>query len=133
MYLMGLLSELASLFRDARFRALAGQARSEKDLNAFLAASVGGLGNVVVEGVEVDVLRGSSGVEVKLDPARFYEGFGQALALRIVAGLGEVGVLHVYRGGVGEGVLRRVGAMARGTGVPAVVVDLAGGGVYELG
>jgi len=130
---MGLLGELASLFRDPGFRSLAGQARCERDLNSFLAASVGGRGNAVVAGVEVDVLRGSAGVEVKLDPQRFYEGFEQALAMRLVAGLGEVGVLQVYRDGVSSSVLERVGAMSRGTGVPAVVVDLSGGGVYELG
>lgn len=130
---MGLLGEIASLFRDPRFRELAGQARGERDLNAFLASTVGGVGNTVVGGVEVDVLRGSSGVEVKLNPGRFYEGFEQALAMRLVAGLSEVGVLHVYTRGVGAAVIERVAAMARGTGVPAVVVDLEGGGVYELG
>ncbi|QOJ79021.1 hypothetical protein IG193_00705 [Infirmifilum lucidum] len=47
---MGLLGELASLFRDPRFRALVGQVRGERDLNSFLANTVGGSGNAVVGG-----------------------------------------------------------------------------------
>jgi len=53
---MGLLGELASLFRDPSFRSLAGQARCDRRINSFLEASGGGRGSAGIAGVEVNVL-----------------------------------------------------------------------------
>lgn len=103
---------------------------SERAFNEFLARVLDAEANIVVNGVEVDLLQGSSGVEVKLNPSRFYEGFGQALAMRYVAGLERVGVVHVYTEGVDGETVERTRRLAEGAGVAAVVADLREGRVY---
>lgn len=127
-----LLSEVSELLIDRYFKEIIAGIRTERELNEFLARAIGGESNKVVNGVEVDVLKGDCSIEVKLDPQRFYEGFEQALAMRCVAGMRKVGVLHVYTEGVGPETIRRVEKMAAASGIPALVFDVRRGEVHEL-
>lgn len=101
-------------------------ARNEKELCKILASYLDASYSVVIKGVEADITADDEAVEVKLYPARFYEGFGQALALKYVAEVGKVAVIHFVKSIPGE-YLNALKRLCESTGIAAAVYSEVSG------
>lgn len=123
---MLLLEGIKLLARERRLYDVLREASSEREFCKLLAGYLGAEACVLVNGVEADLLLGREAVEVKIHPSRFYEGFDQALALKHVASLEKVAVLHVVKA-ITEGYLESLRKLCAATGFPALVLSEVSG------
>ncbi len=121
-----LLQGISHLASSGKLREVLEMARGERELCELLASLLGARANTVVNGVEADLLLGAEACEVKLYPSRFYSGFGQALALKHVAGFEEVCVFQVVRA-VSEDYMKSLGRLCAATGIKAAVFSEVSG------
>lgn len=117
---MKLLHGISHLASSGKLREIVESSKSERELCELLASLLGASAHVVVNGIEADLLLGTEACEVKLYPSRFYSGFGQALALKHVAGFKEVCVLQVVKA-VSEGYIEGLRRLCAATGIKAAV------------
>jgi hypothetical protein len=123
---VGLLDGISSLASSGKLKEIVKKSRGERELCELLASLLGAEANTVVNGVEADLLLDSEACEVKLHPTRFYSGFDQALALKHVAGVKEVYVLHIVKA-VNEKYMEGLRRLCGATGVKAVVYSEVSG------
>lgn len=123
---MGLLDGISSLASSGKLKEIVKKSRSERELCELLASLLGAEANTVVNGVEADLLLDSEACEVKLHPSRFYSGFDQALALKHVAGVREVYVMHIVKA-VNEKYMEGLRRLCEATGVKAIVYSEVSG------
>ena len=121
-----MLAAISSLASSGKLGELIERSRGERELCELLASLLGAKANTVVNGVEADLLLGSEACEVKLYPTRFYSGFGQALALKHVAGAKEVYVLHIVKA-ANERYMEGLRKLCEATGVVAIVYSEVSG------
>ena len=123
---MGLLDGISSLASSGKLKDIVKKSRGERELCELLASLLGAEANTVVNGVEADLLLDSEACEVKLHPTRFYSGFDQALALKHVAGVREVYVMHIVKA-VNEKYMEGLRRLCEATGVKAIVYSEVSG------
>jgi hypothetical protein len=123
---VGLLDGISSLASSGKLKEIVKKSRGERELCELLASLLGAKANTVVNGVEADLLLDFEACEVKLHPIRFYSGFDQALALKHVAGVKEVYVLHIVKA-VNEKYMEGLRRLCEATGVKAIVYSEVSG------
>ncbi|MEM0088026.1 MAG: hypothetical protein QXT33_02240 [Thermofilum sp.] len=123
---MKLIEELKVLAKKEVLGKLLRSSSSEREFCKLLASHLPASACVIVNGVEADLLREGEAIEVKLYPSRFYEGFDQALALKHVAGLERVAVLHVVKA-IADDYLQSMRKLCAAVGVPALVFSEVSG------
>lgn len=121
-----MLDGISSLASSGKLKEIVKKSRSERELCELLASLLGAEANTVVNGVEADLLLDSEACEVKLHPSRFYSGFDQALALKHVAGVREVYVMHIVKA-VNEKYMEGLRRLCEATGVKAIVYSEVSG------
>lgn len=123
---MRLIEDLKLLAKKDVLGKLLCSSSNEREFCKLLASHLPASACVIVNGIEADLLRESEAVEVKLYPSRFYEGFDQALALKHVAGLEKVAVLHVVKA-VSDEYLESMKRLCTAVGVSALVYSEVSG------
>lgn len=121
-----MLDGISSLASSGKLKEIVKKSRGERELCELLASLLGAEANTVVNGVEADLLLDSEACEVKLHPTRFYSGFDQALALKHVAGVREVYVMHIVKA-VNEKYMEGLRRLCEATGVKAIVYSEVSG------
>lgn len=128
---MPLLEKIRDAAESGFLEELLKRVEGEKSFCRVLASYLGAESEAVLNGVEADLYDGLDAAEVKLYPKRFYEGFGQALALKVIGGVEKPLLLHVVWS-ADPLYLENLKKMGAAAGVK-VAVYVRGGPLYEYG